>query len=407
MPAESTLCLVKPDAFDKANEVETFLKQHDFAVAEREVVTLTKERAAEFYKEHAERPFYIDLIAFMSSSPVLCLVLRREDAIAHLRTVLGPTDSARARADAPKTLRAIFGTDNERNAAHGSDAPASATREIKFFFPKHAPIAANGKAAKEFLARTIAPTLTKALTEMCRLMPKDPQEWLSEYLAKPKSESTGTPAAATTTSTTVDAPVAEEGDQAGTGDTAPAAAVSKVYFVLGNAGSGKGSQCAKLVEKYGFAHLSAGDLLRAEVKSGSERGEMISELIKEGKIVPGEVTIELLKAAIAKCTDKPGILIDGFPREVSQAGGFEKEVCDFEFALFFDCPEEELEKRLLGRGETSGRTDDNIESIRKRFNTFKETCYPVIQYYEAKGVAHRIDATQTIDEVFAEVDALF
>lgn len=410
MPVESTLCLVKPDAFDRAERIVDVLKRNDFVVAEREVISLTKERAAEFYKEHAERSFYNDLLAFMSSGSILALILRREDAIRQLRTTLGPTDSEKARVDAPDSIRALFGTDNQRNAAHGSDSPASAAREIKFFFPAHTPIQASGKAAKEWLARSIAPTLTKALTEMCRLMPQDPEQWLSEYLLKSKGVSPRIPAQSVAP---VDEPApgasttAADKIVASTGDASSEPAVPKVYFVLGNAGSGKGSQCAKLVEKYGFAHLSAGDLLRAEVKSGSDQGEMISELIREGKIVPGEVTLNLIKAAIRKCTDKPGILIDGFPRELTQAGGFEKEVSGFEFALFFDCPEEELERRLLGRGETSGRTDDNIESIRKRFATFKSTCYPVIEYYEAKGVAHRIDATKSIDEVFAEVDRLF
>jgi UMP-CMP kinase len=397
MPVESTLVLVKPDAFDRADQIVAALKTAGFVVAEREVVALTKSRAAEFYKEHVGRPFFDDLVAFMSSGSTVALVLRREDAVAHLRGAVGPTDPEEARLEVPDSIRAAFGTSVQRNAVHASDSPASAAREIAFFFPNHAPANASGKSAKEWLSRTIGPILTRALTEMCRLMPAEPERWLAEFLIKISDEKYGKSlSAGPPLPHAAPAAKAPAAMVAAPEEKAAARALPKIYFVLGNAGSGKGSQCAKLVEKYGFAHLSAGELLRAEVASGSVEGEMIAELIKEGKIVPGEVTINLLKKAI-----------DGFPRALQQAGAFEKDVSDFEFCLFFDCPESELERRLLGRGETSGRTDDNIESIRKRFATFREVCYPVIQYYEAKGKAYRIDATQSIDEIFAEIEKLF
>lgn len=416
MPIESTLAIVKPDAFDRKEEIVALVKEAGFTVAEREVVALSKARAGEFYKEHTGRPFYDDLVAFMSSGSSLVLILRREDGIAHWRSLMGPTDPEKARTDAPKSIRALFGTNVQRNATHGSDSPGSATREISIFFPSHANVHTSGRDAKAWLNKTIAPTLTRALTEMCRLMPAEPEQWLGEYMlaaaggagngpADPPSGGSAAAAAAGAAAAAVTATATATGSGAEAALLTPS--TPPVYFVLGNAGSGKGSQCAKLVEKYGFAHLSAGDLLRAEVSSGSAQGEMIAGMLKEGKIVPGEVTIGLLKGAIAKSSDKPGILIDGFPREVTQAGAFEKDVSGFEFALFFDCPEEELERRLLSRGQTSGRTDDNLESIRKRFRTFGETCFPVIQYYEAKGKAHRIDSTKSIDEVFAEVDKLF
>lgn len=180
----------------------------------------------------------------------------------------------------------------------------------------------------------------------------------------------------------------------------------RIFFVLGGPGSGKGTQCVKLAEKFGFAHFSAGDLLRAEVKSGSEQGVMIDEMIKEGKIVPGEITINLLKTAISS-SKAEGVLIDGFPRELAQAGSFEKDVSDFEFVLFLDCPEEVMEKRLLKRGQTSGRSDDNEATIRKRFRTFIETSMPVIEYFETKGKVCRIDATQSVEQVFEQVEKLF
>ncbi|KAG6582520.1 UMP-CMP kinase 4, partial [Cucurbita argyrosperma subsp. sororia] len=138
-----------------------------------------------------------------------------------------------------------------------------------------------------------------------------------------------------------------------------------VVFVLGGPGSGKGTQCSNIIEHFGYTHLSAGDLLRAEIKSGSENGTMIQNMIKEGKIVPSEVTIKLLQRAMEKSgNDK--FLIDGFPRNEENRAAFEA-VTGIEpsVVLFFDCLEEEMERRLLSRNE--GRVDDNIETIRKRF----------------------------------------
>ncbi|KAI0557927.1 Nucleoside diphosphate kinase [Gracilaria domingensis] len=375
---ESTLALIKPDAYDRADDILSVIKSNGFVIGEKKTVNLTKERAGQFYEEHKERPFYDDLTDFMSSGPVLALILRKENAVKSWRQLMGPTNADKARKEAPESIRAKFGTDGSKNATHGSDSPTSASREISFFFPAyHATTQFNGQDAKEYLTKTVTPLLTTALTEMCRLTPPNAVEWLGHYLLK---ASGSTPA--------------------------PPTPAKKVYFVLGGPGSGKGTQCARLVEKLGFDHFSAGDLLRSEVASGSEQGKMIGDMIKEGKIVPGDITIGLLKAAIDG-SNAPGVLIDGFPRQLGQAGAFEKDVSDFEFVIFFDCPEEEMERRLLERGKTSGRTDDNIASIRKRFNTFVTTSMPVIEYYEAKGKVHRIDATQSIDTVTEVVTNLF
>jgi UMP-CMP kinase len=178
-----------------------------------------------------------------------------------------------------------------------------------------------------------------------------------------------------------------------------------VLFVLGGPGAGKGTQCARLVKEYGFTHLSAGDLLRAEQeRPGSQFGELIKDYIKNGAIVPMEVTVQLLENAMTEALKEKGakkgrFLIDGFPRKMDQALKFEETVCPAKLVLFFDCPEKELEKRLLQRGKTSGRSDDNAESIRKRFRTFVETSMPVVDYYEGQGRVIKVDATPSPDEV--------
>ncbi|GAA0155897.1 hypothetical protein Leryth_000088 [Lithospermum erythrorhizon] len=178
-----------------------------------------------------------------------------------------------------------------------------------------------------------------------------------------------------------------------------------VVFVLGGPGSGKGTQCANIVQQFGYTHLSAGDLLRAEIKSGSENGTMIQNMIKEGKIVPSEVTIKLLhRAMLESGNDK--FLIDGFPRNEENRAAFEA-VTKIEpaFVLYFDCPEEEMERRLLGRNQ--GREDDNIETIRKRFKVFLDSSLPVIEYYNSKGKVHKIDAAKPVEDVFAATKAVF
>lgn len=180
-----------------------------------------------------------------------------------------------------------------------------------------------------------------------------------------------------------------------------------VIFVLGGPGVGKGTQCANLVRDYKFIHLSAGDLLREEQnREGSEYGELIKTYIQDGKIVPMEVTVALLENAMQNAIKTQGkfkFLIDGFPRKLDQAYKFEEDVCESRLTLFFDCTEDVMLKRLLKRAETSGRIDDNIESIKKRFNTFKETSYPVVEYFKSQGKVVNVDATKSREDVYAHV----
>ncbi|VVB06342.1 unnamed protein product [Arabis nemorensis] len=180
---------------------------------------------------------------------------------------------------------------------------------------------------------------------------------------------------------------------------------STVVFVLGGPGSGKGTQCAKVVQHFEYTHLSAGDLLRAEIKSGSEFGAMIQSVIVEGRIVPSEITVKLLcKAMEESGNDK--FLIDGFPRNEENRIVFEN-VAKIEpaFVLFFDCPEEELEKRIMNRNQ--GREDDNIETLKKRFKVFVESTLPVVRYYESIGKLRKINAAKPSEEVFEAVKDLF
>lgn len=184
-----------------------------------------------------------------------------------------------------------------------------------------------------------------------------------------------------------------------------------VVFVLGGPGSGKGTQCANIVRDFGFVHLSAGDLLREEQKNpDSKYGELIDSYIKEGKIVPQEITIALLQKAMKNTIAEKGItkfLIDGFPRKMDQALKFEDEVAVSKFTLFFECPEQVMLNRLIERGQSSGRTDDNIESIKKRFRTFEETSMPVVKYFETADKVLKVSCDQPKDDVYQKVKTIF
>jgi UMP-CMP kinase len=155
----------------------------------------------------------------------------------------------------------------------------------------------------------------------------------------------------------------------------------QVVFVLGGPGVGKGTQCANIVKKYGWCHLSAGDLLRAERATASADADLINSCIKEGKLVPVEITVKLLLAAMQQSKTQ-SFLLDGFPRSIDNYEGWCAAVgdqADVACCLFYECGLGELERRLLDRGKTSGRDDDNIQSIKKRFITFMNETSPIVE----------------------------
>ncbi|XP_065223210.1 UMP-CMP kinase-like [Planococcus citri] len=189
-----------------------------------------------------------------------------------------------------------------------------------------------------------------------------------------------------------------------------AAVKPKVIFVLGGPGAGKGTQCQKLVEEFKFKHISAGDLLREERnKTGSEFGELIETHIRNGTIVPVEITCKLIDNAIQASNTKV-FLIDGFPRNKDNLDGWLREMSDktdLQFVLFFDCPIDTCAQRCLQRGAAgSGRSDDNIESVRKRIVTFNEDTLPIVRYYEEKNLVKKIDSSKTAEEVHSDVRTL-
>ncbi|XP_066261413.1 adenylate kinase isoenzyme 1 isoform X2 [Euwallacea similis] len=174
-----------------------------------------------------------------------------------------------------------------------------------------------------------------------------------------------------------------------------------IIWILGGPGSGKGTQCDRIVAKYGFTHLSSGDLLRNEVKSGSPRGQELTAIMERGELVPLEVVLDLIREAIlSSLANAKGFLIDGYPREKEQGILFEQTIAPVNLVIFYDASENTLVERLLGRAKTSGRVDDNEETIKKRLHTFNTHNDQVVQQYTDK--LKKIQAERTANEIFEE-----
>jgi len=191
---EKTLCMIKPDAVSRAAEIEEHILNANFTITNKRWVYLKPEHCSEFYNEHSSKIFFPSLVAFMSSGPIIAMELAKEDAIKSWRELMGQTNSHKARELSPGSIRALYGTDEQRNAVHGSDSPTSAERELRFFFSEgiSEPVP-HGQKARDYLDANVNPTLLKGLTELCKQKPADPMIWLADWLLannpyKPKLE---------------------------------------------------------------------------------------------------------------------------------------------------------------------------------------------------------------------------
>ncbi len=179
-------------------------------------------------------------------------------------------------------------------------------------------------------------------------------------------------------------------------------------IICGAPGCGKGTQSDLIVKKYSLTHLSTGDLLREEIAQKSELGQIAESFISKGNLVPDNMIIEiLLKHIENQSNDSNGIILDGFPRTVAQAEALEIMLTEMtkEISVLIDVKvdESELIKRLLMRGETSGRCDDNLETIKKRLNVYRTLTKPVNEFYKNSGKYISIDGMGTVDEIFDRI----
>jgi len=182
--------------------------------------------------------------------------------------------------------------------------------------------------------------------------------------------------------------------------------VIPIIWVLGGPGCGKGTQCEKIVAKYNFSHFSTGDLLRAEVASGSDKGKELSEIMKKGDLVPNEEVLGLLERDMRQVeATSSGFLIDGYPREKNQGVAFEKAIAPVDLILSFECKPETMVARILKRAAESAekRADDNEATIRNRIDTFLKNTDEILVQYPKQ--TRRINGERAVVEIFADVEA--
>lgn len=180
--------------------------------------------------------------------------------------------------------------------------------------------------------------------------------------------------------------------------------------LFGPPGAGKGTQSEKLIKKYNLTHISTGDLFRKNLKEGTPMGQLAQKYMDEGKLVPDEVVIGMVDSRIQETQDSEGYIFDGFPRTVEQAKALDdlmdKNDSPIKAMISLEVPEDELIKRILERGKTSGRADDqDLDKIKTRVNVYNNETLPVATYYQQQNKYSRILGVGAIEEIFDNICA--
>ncbi|MDR0745294.1 MAG: adenylate kinase [Mediterranea sp.] len=177
--------------------------------------------------------------------------------------------------------------------------------------------------------------------------------------------------------------------------------------IFGAPGSGKGTQSERIVERLGLNHISTGDVLRAEIKNGTELGKTAKGFIDQGLLVPDKLMIDILASVLDSFKDSKGVIFDGFPRTVAQAEELKKMLAargrEVSIMLDLDVPEEELMKRLIRRGQDSGRADDNEETIKKRLSVYHTQTSPLIEWYKNERKYFHIEGHGRLKEITEQI----
>lgn len=181
-------------------------------------------------------------------------------------------------------------------------------------------------------------------------------------------------------------------------------------ILFGPPGSGKGTQSEKIVEQFGLIHLSTGNLLRQEISEKTPLGLEAKNFMDKGQLVPDEVVIGMIDTCLVKHPNAKGFLFDGFPRTIAQAEALDKLLAlkktSISKVLALEVSEDELVRRLLERGKTSGRSDDTDETvIRKRFSVYKNETEPVADYYAAQNKFESIAGEGSVDDIFQKLSS--
>lgn len=182
----------------------------------------------------------------------------------------------------------------------------------------------------------------------------------------------------------------------------------KNIVIFGAPGSGKGTQSEKMIEKYGLGHISTGDVLRDQIKRGTELGKTAKGYIDNGQLIPDDLMVSILADVYDSFgKEHKGVIFDGFPRTIPQAQALKdmlaKRGHKVAAMIELDVPEDELMKRLIKRGQESGRSDDNEETIKKRLGVYHSQTAPLIDWYKQEGIHHHIAGLGELDRIFGDI----
>lgn len=178
--------------------------------------------------------------------------------------------------------------------------------------------------------------------------------------------------------------------------------------LFGAPGSGKGTQSAKLIDKYGLHHISTGEVLRDHIRRETDLGKIAKSYIDNGQLIPDDLMISILDDVLEKeAKGKKGVIFDGFPRTIPQAealkGLLEKRGTELHAVVGLEVPEEELIERMLNRGKETGRADDNLETIKKRLDVYRNQTSPLKDYYSVNGKYLPINGAGNVDDIFSAI----
>ena len=182
----------------------------------------------------------------------------------------------------------------------------------------------------------------------------------------------------------------------------------KNIVIFGAPGSGKGTQSDLMIKKYGFGHISTGDVLRNEIKNETELGKTAKQYIDNGQLIPDELMISILASVYDGFgKEHEGVIFDGFPRTIPQAEALKNMLDErghnVAAMIELDVPENELMTRLIKRGQECGRSDDNEETIKKRLDVYHNQTAPLIEWYKKENLHHHIDGLGELDRIFADI----
>jgi len=463
---QRTLCIVKPDAMPQLLELRQLIEQAGFTVLKEKHMVLTEERAQEFYRDYKDKPSFQAQVKHATSGPCCALLLCRLEAVSVWLQLMGPEVVKEARRVRPKSVRAVFGTDGQRNAVHGSESVKNAAREVQLFFPElGADPAPDDDEVRDFLFRksagasmdlksmsdadamsltdvdpTLQQLLSRGLMALCQVQPKGlaAVRWLSRWLTEnnPNKEqedcsTTGGQFAFNPQDRTkkyiehgvnidgvpfaVEAPPAENKKQVIDVDVSEETEEQRiadlstppfVIFMVGGPGSGKGTLCATLRDEFNLVHLSMADLMREEVAADTYLGSEIYKHMQQGTQVPDTATLKLLKKTMVKHQDTNRFVLDGFPRSIEQAKRFEQEVAEIAFTMFLKATPDVMKQRVANRaakGQSARDVDDSPDTVEKRIAAFDNDTIPLVNFYNPIGKLRIVDADKEVDDVYNEV----